>query len=123
MEFDQARVPPDRDGRNDAIGDAPLSGTRAQSIQRLQVGLSGLAAMVLMVGLANIVIVSARQNQAEVVPEAIAETAADKQAAAEPASNPLADAGVVPDMPAQAPPERVEPVDPAILGDALDPAP
>ena len=37
-------------------------GTRAQAVQRLQVGLFGLAAMVLLVGLANIVIEHARQQ-------------------------------------------------------------
>lgn len=87
---------------------APLGGTRSQSIQRLQIGLSGLAAMVLLVGLANIIMDNAQQNQASVVPEAVSTMA--EAPAAEPASDPLADAGVVPDLPAQpAPPVVVIP--------------
>ena len=73
----------------------PLAGTRSQSMQRLQIGLFGLAAMVLLVGLANIILTNAQQNQARVVPDAAPTVAAEEQAA--PASDPLADAGVVPD--------------------------
>ena len=76
---------------------APLAGTRSQAMQRLQVGLFGLAAMVLLVSLANIIKTNAAQNEARVVPEA-APTVAGDDAEAE-VSDPLADAGVVPDMP------------------------
>ena len=72
---------------------APLAGTNSQSVQRLQVGLFGLAAMVLLVALANIIRNNAEQNEATVVPEA-APVVADGKAA--PVSDPLADAGVVP---------------------------
>ena len=75
---------------------APLAGTRAQSVHRLQVGLIGLAAMILLVGLANIIMTNARKNQAEVVPQAAATVAPASSAG----NDPLADAGVVPDMPA-----------------------
>ena len=81
---------------NPAIA-APLAGTRSQSVQRLQIGLFGLAAMVLLVGLANIILTNARENEARVVPEAAPTVAAEQQAA--PGSDPLADAGVVPDRP------------------------
>ena len=74
--------------------EAPLAGTRSQSMQRLQMGLFGLAAMVLLVGLANVIINNAEQNAARVVPEA-APTVATERAAAS-VSDPLADAGVVP---------------------------
>ena len=74
---------------------APLAGTHGQSIQRLQVGLFGLAAMVLLVALANIIRNNADLNEATVVPEAAPTTAAGPTAA--PVSDPLADAGVVPD--------------------------
>jgi hypothetical protein len=80
---------------------APLAGSRSQSIQRLQVGLFGLAAMVLLVALANIIRNNADQNEASVVPEAAPTVAEQKQDDA--ASDPLADAGVVPDMPADQP--------------------
>ena len=81
---------------------APLAGTRSQSMQRLQVGLFGLGTMVLLVGLANIIGSQADQNEAQVVPEA-APTVAEQKGEA--ASDPLADAGVVPDAPAQQPAE------------------
>jgi len=76
---------------------APLAGSRAQSLQRLQIGLFGLAAMVLLVGLANIILTNAKENQARVVPEAAATVAADGNTDA--GSDPLAAAGVVPDEP------------------------
>jgi len=76
---------------------APLAGSRAQSLQRLQIGLFGLAAMVLLVGLANIILTNAKENQARVVPEAAATVAADSDS--DGASDPLAAAGVVPDEP------------------------
>jgi hypothetical protein len=75
---------------------APLAGSRSQSIQRLQVGLFGLAAMVLLVALANIIRNNAEQNEATVVPEAAPIVADGKEPAA--VSDPLADAGVVPDV-------------------------
>lgn len=80
---------------------APLGGTSDQSIQRLQVGLFGLAAMVLLVALANIIRNNADQNEATVVPEAAPAVVAKKQADA--ARDPLADAGVLPDAPAEHP--------------------
>ncbi len=61
---------------------------RAQAVHRLQVGLFGLAAMLLLVGLANIIMDQAqRSDPAPVV--------AATQAPAKPA-DPLADIGVVP---------------------------
>jgi hypothetical protein len=80
---------------------APLAGSRGQSIQRLQVGLFGLAAMILLVALANIIRNNADQNEATVVPEAAQTVAEQPQAKA--ASDPLADAGVAPDAPAEQP--------------------
>ena len=81
---------------------APLAGTNSQSIQRLQVGLFGLAAMVLLVALANIIRNNAEQNQATVVPEAAPSVAQQKAKAV---TDPLADAGVVPEAPANDPGE------------------
>lgn len=76
----------------------PMGGTRSQSVQRLQIGLSGLAAMLLLVGLANIIMDRAQESEEQAVPDA-APTVAPNEAAA-PLSDPLADAGVVPDLPA-----------------------
>lgn len=66
---------------------------RAQSVQRLQVGLLGLAAMLLLVGLANIIMERARQadDASGVKTEEVANTG--KTA---PKNDPLADIGVVP---------------------------
>lgn len=83
---------------------APLAGTRSQSMQRLQIGLFGLAAMVLLVGLANIIITQAQSNEARVVPEAA--PTVNGEPAAEPARDPLADAGVVPDLPSTPEPQQ-----------------
>ena len=78
---------------------APLSGTRSQSMQRLQVGLFGIASMVLLVGLANIIKTNVQQSEAQVVPEAAPTVAAEE--AAQPASDPLVDAGIVPELSAE----------------------
>lgn len=77
---------------------APLGGTRAEAMQRLQIGLFGLAAMILMVMLANIVMERANQTDAATVPEAVDASASAGNAAG--VKDPLADAGVVPDLPA-----------------------
>lgn len=62
---------------------------RAQLVQRLQVGLFGLAAMLLLVGLANIIMQHARQSD----PGALSA----KPASGAPGNtDPLADIGVVP---------------------------
>ncbi len=71
-----------------------LAGTRAQSIQRLQIGISGLAAMALLVGLATVIMDRARQTDAGAVPGAASTTAAN---VSQPVNDPLADAGVAPD--------------------------
>ena len=73
---------------------APMGGTRTERLQRLQVGGFGLAAMVLMVALADIVISRARETEAASVPDT-----APSAAATEAPRDPLADAGVVPDLP------------------------
>lgn len=63
---------------------------RAQAVHRLQIGLFGLAAMLLLVGLANIIMDRARlAERAMPSPAGIATTAPVK-------SDPLADMGVIP---------------------------
>lgn len=100
---------------------SPLAGTRAQSVQRLQVGLFGIGSMVLLVGLANVVLTNARQNEAQVVPEAAPTVAAPAEV--KPASDPLAEAGIVPELPAQNQPVAVTPPPPPEAGDAASPQP
>jgi len=65
---------------------------RAQAVQRLQVGLFGLSAMLLLVGLANIIMDRARLTEAQ--EDTAAASAPTEEAPA--ASDPLADIGVVP---------------------------
>jgi hypothetical protein len=73
--------------------------TRAEAIQRLQVGLSGLGAMLLLLSLANIIQARVKDVDKGAVPET-ASSASD--ADAKPANkDPLVDAGVVPELPAQ----------------------
>jgi len=88
---------------NDTDPGMPLGGTRAQAMQRLQVGVFGLATMVLLIGLAQIIMNQAREAEARVVPEAAPTVAPSRSAAA--ASDPLADAGVGPDLPAEREPD------------------
>lgn len=64
---------------------------RAQAVHRLQIGLFGLAAMLLLVALANIIMDRARQVEA--MPAGTATAAAVEQNGS---SDPLADIGVVP---------------------------
>ncbi len=77
---------------------APLGGTRAEAMQRLQVGLTGLSAMILVIGLASVI-----GGQADIAEEAAVPDAAPttEPTAAPPQRDPLADAGVVPDIPPQ----------------------
>ena len=76
---------------------------RAQAVYRLQVGLFGLAGMLLLVGLANIIMDRARLSaDAPAAASAASQTAAQvapQSAETDPVSDPLADIGVVPDMP------------------------
>ena len=65
---------------------------RAQAVQRLQAGLFGMAAIVLVVGLANIINDRARQADTATRQQSGASTTADAAAG----SDPLAEAGVVP---------------------------
>ncbi len=73
---------------------------RAQALHRLQIGLFGLAAMLLLVGLANIIMDRARMAESTMPSPAGVATA-------EPAlnSDPLADIGVIPSPEAVKAPE------------------
>lgn len=72
---------------------------RAHAVQRLQAGLFGLSAIVLIVGLANII--NDRAKLTEVSERAIPVASASESPAA---SDPLADIGVVPSaVPSEAP--------------------
>ncbi|MGB7417579.1 MAG: hypothetical protein WA918_00200, partial [Erythrobacter sp.] len=85
-------------GSETAPESVPLGGTRAQAMQRLQIGLFGVAAMVLLVGLANIIGTQADLAEEGAVPEAAPTT---EPTVAPQQTDPLADAGIVPDIPAE----------------------
>ena len=88
---------------DNARSSAPLGGTRSEAIQRVQFGVGGL---------------SARETEATTVPNAAA------TAKAEPTQNdPLVDAGIVPDLPAEATEEPL-PEGPVVpeTGEGLPPA-
>ena len=77
---------------------APLGGTRSEAIRRLQVGVSGLFAMVVVMGIA-----SAVTNIAQVAEDGAAPDAAPTTEPTTSSSqvDPLADAGVVPVVPTE----------------------
>ncbi|MEP0393362.1 MAG: hypothetical protein ABJ205_04030 [Erythrobacter sp.] len=85
--------------QGDAVPEgAPLGGTKAEATQRLQIGLFGLGSMVLLIGLATIIGNQANLTQEGSVPEAAPTT---EPVEAPQQSDPLADAGIVPDIPAE----------------------
>jgi hypothetical protein len=69
---------------------------RSESLQRLQIGIFGLAMMILLVGLASIIGSQANLAEAAAVPDASPTT--EPVTADSPQPNPLEDAGVVPDI-------------------------
>jgi hypothetical protein len=85
---------PNQTGRSNgpqlAVAPTPRE-LRAQAIHRLQIGLFGLAAMLLLVGLANIIMDRARMAES-----AMPAPAGMASATAAPKSDPLADMGVIP---------------------------
>lgn len=95
--FDMSRKP--------LVGDLPeASGSdarRERTMQRLQIGITGVVLMVLLIGLASVIQDRANLSDATAVPEA-APTTEPTQAA--PQNDPLAEAGVVPDMLDEPPP-------------------
>ncbi len=76
----------------------PANIARTEAIQRMQVGLFGIGTMVLLVGLASIIGSQADMAEQSAVPEAAPTT---EPTTAPTQANPLADAGVVPDIAAQ----------------------
>lgn len=87
-----------------------IAGTaRSEAVQRVQAGLFGIGAMVLLVGLASIIGGQADLTDELAVPEAAPTT---EPSPAPSQANPLADAGVVPDiMPEPSPSPSPRPLD------------
>lgn len=81
----------------------PRGGTRrAEAVQRLQIGLFGLGAMLLIVALANIIMERAKETEAATVSPVA--PMIDVPPPPVPLNDPLVDAGVVPDVPLPVPP-------------------
>ncbi len=96
--FDPARGAPAPTMEPDPDFATPPAIARQEAIQRLQIGVTGIAAMVLLVGLASIIGSQADVAEEAAVPEA-APTTEPNPAPSQ--ANPLADAGVVPDIAAE----------------------
>ena len=77
---------------------APLGGTKTEANQRLQIGLVGLGSMILLIALANVLGTQADRAEEAAVPDAAPTT---EPTAAAPQRDPLADAGIVPDIPSE----------------------
>lgn len=103
---DRARTGPARGEAGELEDLSAADRTRAEAVQRLQVGLFGIGAMVLLVGLASIIGGQAERNDQLAVPEA-PPTTEPSDAPAQ--ANPLADAGVVPDIAAEPSPSPAPP--------------
>ena len=91
---------------------------RAEAVQRLQIGSAGLGAMVLLIALANVIMERAELTERPAVPEAAATIEPTGNL---PRNDPLAEAGVVPDMPAQGEEDAVQ--EPAIVPEQGNSAP
>lgn len=105
--FRPAVMPGELAGEPDGI--APPLTVRAEAMQRLQVGVFGIGSMVLLVGLASIIGGQAERNDQLAAPSAAPTT---EPSAAPAQSNPLADAGVVPDIAADpSPASGADPLD------------
>lgn len=74
------------------------SARRGRTVQRLQIGVTGVVLMVLLVGLASVIQNRAAETDAAAVPEAAATTEPTTSAQQ---NDPLVEAGVVPDIPAE----------------------
>lgn len=110
-----SRVPAPPGAAPDTIGTVPLGGTRREAMRRLQMGLVGVVAVLLLIGLASIVKDRAAQTDSTAV-EGAAPTTAPSSAPT--TADPLAEAGVLPDIPASPTETPTAPVE----GEASPPA-
>lgn len=90
----RAPAPPGAHGGN--LPEAPVGGSRAEALRRLQMGAVGVIAVLLLIGLASIIKDGATQTESTTVAGAAPTTA---PSATTTAADPLAEAGVVPEVP------------------------
>lgn len=87
-------------GADDAPAPAtPAREVRAQAVHRLQVGLFGLAMMLLLVGLANIIMDRAQLSEDAAKGTEAARSSASPSPSETAAKDPLVDMGVAPELP------------------------
>ncbi|MEM6475189.1 MAG: hypothetical protein AAF687_03390 [Pseudomonadota bacterium] len=99
---------------------APLGGTNAEAMQRLQIGIFGLFSMVMVVGIATVISNRAQIAEETAVPDAAATAEPDDTTTQ---SDPLIDAGVVPDIPEETVEEpEAEPTSVPDIGETDGPA-
>ncbi|WP_408590247.1 hypothetical protein [Novosphingobium sp.] len=88
---------------------------RAQVVHRLQVGLFGLSAMLLLVSLANVIMERAKLVDRAAVPDVTA-AGPGTTASATPVNDPLVDLGVAPELPVGAKTAPATPSSPSRTG-------
>ncbi len=96
----RAPAPPGAANGPGALAEAPLGGTRSEAIRRFQMGAIGVAAVLILIALASLIKDRATQTDSTAVAGAAATVAPSASAAA---ADPLAEAGVVPEMPGSPP--------------------
>lgn len=96
----RAPAPPGAAGGADALVAAPLGGSRSEAVRRLQMGAVGVVAVLMLIGLASLIKDRATETDNAAVAGAAATTAAAVSTAA---ADPLAEAGVVPEIPGSSP--------------------
>ena len=90
--------------RPDSDTEKRSPGLDPEVTQRLRTGIGGILVVVIAVGIANVIFTRALQNEETAVPQAAATVEPSETPTS---SDPLSDAGVVPDLPAQADEEPV----------------
>ena len=96
MAFDPLELLKSRPAEAETESAVPLGGTRAERVQRLQIGLFGIFAIVLMIALADLVSDRIALTEATAVPEAAPTTEPSDTVTTR---DPLVDAGVAPELP------------------------
>lgn len=115
----RSRAPAPPGATGDALEAVPLGGTRSEAMRRLQMGVVGVVAVLLLIGLASIIKDRAAQTESTSVAEAAATTAPNADTAV---ADPLAEAGVVPEMPTTPPEAPAAAAGVAASGRATGPA-
>lgn len=93
-----SRVPAPPGAAQTELDPVPQPGARSEVLRRFQIGAVGIIGVLLLIGLASIIENRAKESDSTAVAEAVPAAAASSSPSA---PDPLAQAGVVPDMPAE----------------------